>query len=156
MRAPASPQAPPSSQPACFGLVSPQRLTLLSDQGLGLCYRQLEGVRHLHTGFRLADNSVLSLDFVVGLASTSGASPSDEGPHGFTALRQNMAAYQRNGAQLGWLLIPQERAAEVWEPPTDPPTEPSAQPRRLEAASRRIGDRHGPGLASHKAPRLGS
>ena len=34
-------------------------------------------------------------------ASPSGASPSDEGPRGLTALRQKMAAYQRNGARLG-------------------------------------------------------
>jgi Uma2 family endonuclease len=94
------------------------------------------------TGFRLADNSVLSPDaslvgldrwqalsaeqrrgfaplcpdLVVELASTSGASPSDEGPRGLTALRQKMAAYQRNGARLGWLLIPAERAVEIWEP----------------------------------------
>jgi Uma2 family endonuclease len=25
-----------------------------------------------------------------------------------------MAAYQANGAQLGWLLIPEQRAVEVW------------------------------------------
>ena len=92
------------------------------------------------TGFRLPDNSVLSPDaslvaldrwqaltaeqrrgfapicpdLVVELASTSGASPSDEGPRGLTALRQKMAAYQRNGARLGWLLIPAERAVEIW------------------------------------------
>ncbi|MEB3242432.1 MAG: Uma2 family endonuclease, partial [Cyanobacteriota bacterium] len=33
-----------------------------------------------------------------------------------TALRQKMAAYQRNGARLGWLLIPDARAVEVWGP----------------------------------------
>ena len=48
-------------------------------------------------------------DLVVELAS-----PSDVGPRGLTALRQKMAAYQRNGARLGWLLIPAERAVEVW------------------------------------------
>ncbi len=42
------------------------------------------------------------------------ASPTDEGPRGLTALRRKMAAYQSNGARLGWLLIPQERAVEVW------------------------------------------
>jgi hypothetical protein len=78
-------------------------------------------------GVRLPDDSVLSPDaslvalerwqslsteqrrgfaplcpnLVVELASTSGASPSDEGPRGLTALRQKMAAYQRNGARLG-------------------------------------------------------
>jgi Uma2 family endonuclease len=74
------------------------------------------------TGFRLPDNSVFSPDaslvaldrwqaltaeqrrgfaplcpdLVVELAS-----PSDEGPRGLTAMRQKMAAYQRNGARLG-------------------------------------------------------
>ena len=121
------------------------------------------------TGFRLPDDSVLSPDaslvaldrwqaltaeqrrtfaplcpdLVVELASTSGASPSDEGPRGLTALRQKMTAYQRNGARLGWLLIPAERAVEIWEPLADSP----AQPRRLEAASRLEADPHFPGLA---------
>jgi Uma2 family endonuclease len=92
------------------------------------------------TGFRLPDNSVLSPDvslveldrwqalseaerrgfaplcpdLVVELASSS-----DDGPRGITALRQKMAAYQRNGARLGWLLIPAERTAEVWGPLAD-------------------------------------
>ena len=121
------------------------------------------------SGFRLPDNSVLSPDaslvgldrwqalsaeqrrgfaplcpdLVVELASISGASPSHEGPRGLTALRHKMDAYQRNGARLGWLLIPAERAVEIWEPLADSP----AQPRRLEAASRLDGDPHFPGLA---------
>ena len=87
------------------------------------------------TGFRLPDGSVLSPDaslvrldrwqaltpeqrrgfapicpdLVVELAS-----PSDEGPRALTALRSKMAAYQANGARLGWLLIPQQQAVEVW------------------------------------------
>jgi Uma2 family endonuclease len=77
-------------------------------------------------------------DLVVELAS-----PSDEGPRGLTALRQKMAVYQRNGARLGWLLIPAERAVEIWEALADSP----ARPRRLEAASRLDGDPHVPGLA---------
>ena len=41
-----------------------------------------------------------------------------------SVLRQKMADYQRNGARLGWLLLPEERAVEVW---------PSAgEPQRLE------------------------
>ena len=115
-------------------------------------------------GFRLPDNSVLSPDAsLVGLDRWQAlsaeqrrgfaplcpdlvvelASPSDEGPRGLTALRQKMAAYQRNGARLGWLLIPAERAVEIWEPLADSP----AEPRRLEAASRLDGDPHFPGLA---------
>ncbi len=54
-----------------------------------------------------------------------------------------MAACQRNGARLGWLLIPAERAVEIWEPLADSP----AQPRRIEAACRLDGDPHFPGLA---------
>jgi len=53
-------------------------------------------------------------DLVIELASTNGASPSDEGPHGVTALRRKMEQYQANGARLGWLLLPQERAVEIW------------------------------------------
>ena len=87
------------------------------------------------TGFRLADGSVLSPDLslmrrerwqalspeqrrsfpplcpdlVVEIAS-----PSDEGPRGVTALRRKMAQYQTNGARLGWLVLPGERAVEIW------------------------------------------
>ena len=115
------------------------------------------------TGFRLPDDSVLSPDaslvaldrwqaltaeqrrgfaplcpdLVVELASTS-----DEGPRGRAALRQKMAAYQRNGARLGWLLIAAEQAVEIWEALADPP----APPQRLEAASRVGGDPYFPGL----------
>lgn len=97
------------------------------------------------TGFRLPDGSVLSPDaslvsqqrwealsaqerrsfvplcpdLVVELAS-----PSDEGPRGLTALRRKMAAYQTNGARLGWLLLPDECAVEVWPA--------SGEPQRLE------------------------
>jgi len=53
-------------------------------------------------------------DLVIELASTNGASPSDEGPRGITALRRKMEQYQANGARLGWLLLTQERAVEIW------------------------------------------
>jgi Uma2 family endonuclease len=48
-------------------------------------------------------------DLVVELAS-----PSDEGPRGLSALREKLSRYQANGAQLGWLLIPEQLAVEVW------------------------------------------
>jgi len=93
------------------------------------------------TGFRLPDGSVLSPDaslirldrwqaltaeerrgfaplcpdLVVELAS-----PSDEGPRALTALRSKMAAYQANGARLGWLLIPHQQAVEIWPASGDP------------------------------------
>ena len=99
------------------------------------------------TGFRLPDGSVLSPDasavrlerwqalsaeqrrgfpplcpdLVVELAS-----PSDDGPRGSEALRRKLTAYLANGAQLGWLLFPEQRAVEIWRP--------SAEPERLEAA----------------------
>ena len=115
------------------------------------------------SGFRLPDDSVLSPDAsLVALdrwqALTADqrrgfaplcpdlvvelASPSDEGPRGLPALRQKMAAYQRNGARLGWLLIPAERAVEVWGPLADPPHEPS----RMEQATRLDGGPEFPGL----------
>jgi len=101
------------------------------------------------SGFRLPDGSVLSPDaalvqlerwqaltpeqrrgfpplcpdLVVELAS-----PSDEGPRGLTALRRKMAAYQANGAQLGWLLIPHQQAVEIW------PTAGEGEPERIQAA----------------------
>ncbi|CAK6686989.1 Uma2 family endonuclease [Synechococcus sp. CBW1107] len=58
-------------------------------------------------------------DLVVELASLS-----DEGPRGLTALRRKMAAYQSNGTRLGWLLLPDECAVEVWPA--------SGEPQRLE------------------------
>jgi len=87
------------------------------------------------TGFRLPDGSVLSPDasllrlerwqalspaerrsfppvcpdLVVELSS-----PGDAGPRGVTSLRRKMGLYQANGAQLGWLLLPEERAVEIW------------------------------------------
>lgn len=69
------------------------------------------------TGFRLPENPVLFPDLVVELASTRGASSSDEGPRSLTALRQKMTGCQRNGIRLGWVLIPAELAVdfeEIW------------------------------------------
>ena len=42
------------------------------------------------------------------------ASPSDDGPRGVGALRRKMELYRANGARLGWLLLPYERAVEIW------------------------------------------
>ena len=54
-----------------------------------------------------------------------------------------LSAEQRRGARLGWLLIPAERAVEIWEPMAEIP----APPQRIEAASRLDGDPQFPGLA---------
>ncbi len=106
------------------------------------------------TGFRLPDGSVLSPDaalvrldrwraltpeqrrgfpplcpdLVVELAS-----PSDEGPRGMTALRRKLDLYQANGARLGWLLLPEERAVEVWQGEQKGMAERLETPARLEA-----------------------
>ena len=111
------------------------------------------------TGFRLPDGAVLSPDaslvrlerwqvltpqqrrsfpplcpdVVVELAS-----PSDQGPRAVAALRQKMAGYQANGAQLGWLLIPEERSVEVWPV--------AGEPYRIEAATQLDGGQLLPGL----------
>jgi Uma2 family endonuclease len=87
------------------------------------------------TGFCLPDGSVLSPDASLVLEERWQAltpqqrrgfpplcpdlvielvSPSDEGPRGVTALRRKMAQYQANGARLGWLLLPEARAVEIW------------------------------------------
>jgi Uma2 family endonuclease len=111
------------------------RLLLWADQHGG---RKVFGSS---SGFRLPDGSVLSPDaslvaidrwqalsaeqrrcfvplcpdLVVELAS-----PSDEGLVGIAALRRKMYVYQRNGARLGWLMLPQERAVEVWPADGEP------------------------------------
>ena len=102
------------------------------------------------TGFCLGDGSVLSPDASVvrqdrwqaltpeqrrGFAPLCPdlvvelASPSDEGPRGLTALRRKMATYQANGAQLGWLLIPDQQAVEIW------PATGGGEPQCVEAAT---------------------
>ena len=94
------------------------------------------------TGFQLPDGSVLSPDAALiqqhrwdGLTLDQRrgfpplcpdlvvelASPSDQGPRGVQALRQKMVAYRRNGAQIGWLLLPDERAVEIWQSGDAPP-----------------------------------
>jgi Uma2 family endonuclease len=132
MLAPAGPEASFFSTPACPGLLSPEQpfgsitLPLIHSGSLRLTPEQF------------AELCQANPDAVLELAS-----PSDEGPRGLTALRQKMDAYQRNGARLGWLLIPAERAVEIWEPMADLP----APPQRIEAASRLDGDPQFPGLA---------
>jgi Uma2 family endonuclease len=107
------------------------------------------------TGFLLPDGSVLSPDasavrlerwqalnpherqgfaplcpdLVVELAS-----PSDR----LHDLRRKMAAYQANGARLGWLLLPETRAVEVWHA--------SGEPQRLEGLTVLEGEPELPGL----------
>jgi Uma2 family endonuclease len=113
-------------------------------------------------GFRLPDGSVLSPDAsllrlerwqALSAEARSGfaplcpdlvvelASPGDQGPRGVSALRRKMAAYQANGARLGWLLLlPHERAVEVWGPGGE-------EPRRLDQAVTLDGGAEFPGLS---------
>lgn len=44
----------------------------------------------------------------------AGAPAASACPRGLTALRRKMAPYQANGDRLGWLLITQDQAVEVW------------------------------------------
>jgi hypothetical protein len=94
------------------------------------------------TGFRLPDGSVLSPDASLVLQErwqaltpeerrsfpplcpdvvVELASPSDDGPRGVTALREKMEHYRSCGAQLGWLLLPEDRAVEIWRADSEPP-----------------------------------
>jgi len=93
------------------------------------------------TGFRLPDGSIVSPDAAVisqrrwlslsaderrGFAPLCPdlvvelASPSDDGPRSVAALRSKMQRYQANGARLGWLLLPEEQAVELWPAHGDP------------------------------------
>ena len=135
---------------------------------LGLAARQCSVPLKLFdssTGFRLADGSVLSPDLaVVKLERWQAlspeqrrgfpplcpdlvielASPSDSGPRGTESLRRKMAAYQANGAQLGWLLFPEQRAVEIWRAPSEAGA--AVPPQRLENATRLEGGEVLPGL----------
>jgi Uma2 family endonuclease len=117
------------------------------------------------TGFRLADGSVLSPDLAVvkqerwqALSPEQRrtfpplcpdlvielASASDSGPRGADALRRKMALYQANGAQLGWLLFPEQRAVEIWL--ARPAAGVATAPQRLENVLRLEGGDVLPGL----------
>jgi Uma2 family endonuclease len=65
-------------------------------------------------------------------------SPSDGGAWGSEALRRKLASYLANGAQLGWLLFPEQRAVELWLP--------SGEPQRIESAEVLEGGGALPGL----------
>jgi len=78
-------------------------------------------------------------DLVVELVS-----PSVGGPRGIQALRRKLAACLANGARLGWLLIPQQRAVEIWQAGADGSAAPQIQ--RIEPAEVLEGGELLPGL----------
>jgi len=113
------------------------------------------------TGFRLPDGSVLSPDGSLlqqerwlALAANDRrrfpplcpdlvvelASPSDDGPRGVGSLRRKMELYQANGGRLGWLLLPHERAVEIWR------ADQAGRAERIENASRLEGGELAEGL----------
>jgi Uma2 family endonuclease len=81
---------------------------------------------------------------VIELASTIGASPSDQGPRGVYASRRKMAVYMANGARLGWLLFPEQRAVEIC--PSDGGVMEPGEPLRNEPALTLEGGELLPGL----------
>ena len=135
---------------------------------LGLAARQCSLPVQLFdssTGFRLADGSVLSPDLaVVKLDRWQALNPeqrrtfpplcpdlvielasaSDSGQRGAEALRRKMELFQANGAQLGWLLFPEQRAVEIWQ--ARPEAGVATATQRLENATRLDGGEVLPGL----------
>ena len=86
-------------------------------------------------------------DLVVELVSPSvaaGFSEGVEGPRGSEALRRKMAAYLANGARVGWLLLPEQRAVEIWQQEADPAVPEVME--RIEAAEALDGGELLPGL----------
>ena len=61
-----------------------------------------------------------------------------KGARGAEALRRKLTAFVANGAQLGWLLFPEQRAVEIWRS--------GAEPERLEEAEALEGGDVLPGL----------
>ena len=137
------------------------RLLIQLGMALSCCTLSLR-IFDSSTGFRLPDGSVLSPDAAVLLEErwqaltplqrrgfpplcpelvVELASPSDEGPRGVSALRRKMDQYLANGARLGWLLLPQERALAIWRAGQQGMAE------RLENANRLDGAELAEGLA---------
>ena len=136
---------------------------LLIQLGIALtCCKPSLRIFDSSSGFRLPDGSVLSPDAALLLEErwqaltpqqrrgfppmcpdlvVELASASDEGPRGVSALRRKMDQYQANGARLGWLLLPEERAVETWREGQQGMAE------RLDNASRLDGGELAEGLA---------
>lgn len=150
----------PNREMTLAPLLLPQDLRLTPEQFALVCNANPDAVLEL-----AADGSVLSPDAsVVRLERWQALSPeqrrgfpplcpdlvielataSDDSPRGAQALRRKMAGYQANGAQLGWLPFPEQRAVEIWQAHTD--SGAAATPERLENAMRLEGGDLLPGL----------
>ena len=141
--------APSRSSPALPAGLEPLRLPwnlpLSPDQFAQVCQANPDAVLELAadgrliamapTGEQRRGFAPVCPDLVLELAS-----PSDEGPRGLPALRQKMELYRANGALLGWLLIPEQQAVEIWR-------SDQAEPERLEQASQLDGGQPFPGLS---------
>jgi Uma2 family endonuclease len=95
-------------------------------------------------------------DLVVELVSPSvaaGFSEGVEGPRSSESLRRKMASYLANGAQLVWLLFPQQRAVEIWQPGAEPAAPVVME--RIEAAEVLEGGRVAAGAAAGTGGDLG-
>lgn len=93
---------------------------------------------------RLRWMSPLTIEFIACRCNDAGAPacatqcPDTRAAPRLSALRQKMAHYQANGAQPGWLLIPEQQVVEVWPA--------QGEPQRFEGARELQGGALLPGL----------
>lgn len=135
----------PNREMTLAPLLLPQDLRLTPEQFALVCNANPDAVLEL-----AADGSVLSPDAsVVRLERWQALSP--EQRRGFPPLCPDLVIElatasddSPRGAQLGWLLFPEQRAVEIWQAHTD--SGAAATPERLDNAMRLEGGELLPGL----------